>query len=246
MSDQGSSPRPSRSRSRSNSNSNSRNRSPSPHAQDEEDKAREPDQQGEDTEEASRRSRSRSPAPAAKASDAPPANVNNPGNNLYVANLATRVSERDLQELFAKFGRVDKCEVIVDPVTRESRGFGFVTFEDVRDAEDAVKEMNNQDVQGRKIRVEHAKRKRGHEKTPGQYLGPRLASAKYGGRERSGRDRSRDRGRRSRSRDRGGYSRRNDDRDRGRYDDRDRGRGRYDDRDRGRGGYDRDDDRRRR
>ncbi|ETK84034.1 hypothetical protein L917_10749 [Phytophthora nicotianae] len=127
------------------------------------------------------------------------------------------------------------------------RGFGFVTFEDVRDAEDAVKELNNQEVQGRKIRVEHAKRKRGHEKTPGQYLGPRLASAKYGGgRDRFSRDRSRDRGRRSRSRDRGGYSRRYDDRDRGRYDD--RGRGRYDDRDRGRGGYDRDsyDDRRRR
>ncbi|KAF1778206.1 Nucleotide-binding alpha-beta plait domain [Phytophthora cactorum] len=199
---------------------------------------------------------------------AAPADVVNPGNNLYVANLATRVGQQDLQELFSKFGRVDKCEVIVDPVTKESRwgltvtfdterrmlmlllngrGFGFVTFEDVRDAEDAVKELNNQEVQGRKIRVEHAKRKRGHEKTPGQYLGPRLASAKYGsGRERFSRDRSRDRGRRSRSRDRGGYSRRHDDRDRGRNDD--RGRGRYDDRDRGRGGYDRDsyDDRRRR
>ncbi|RAW43395.1 hypothetical protein PC110_g369 [Phytophthora cactorum] len=191
-----------------------------------------------------RRSRSRSPAPKAPAA---PADVVNPGNNLYVANLATRVGQQDLQELFSKFGRVDKCEVIVDPVTKESRGFGFVTFEDVRDAEDAVKELNNQEVQGRKIRVEHAKRKRGHEKTPGQYLGPRLASAKYGsGRERFSRDRSRDRGRRSRSRDRGGYSRRHDDRDRGRNDD--RGRGRYDDRDRGRGGYDRDsyDDRRRR
>ncbi|CAH0481385.1 unnamed protein product [Peronospora belbahrii] len=173
-------------------------------------------------------------------------NVANPGNNLYVANLATRTSQSELQELFEKYGRVNKCQVIVDPVTRESRGFGFVTYEDVRDAEDAVKELNDQEVQGRKIRVEHAKRKRGHEKTPGQYLGPKLASAKYGGRNRHNRDRSRDRGRRSRSRDRGGFSRRHDDRERRRYDD--RGCGRYDDRDRGRGGYDRDtnDDRRRR
>ena len=47
--------------------------------------------------------------------------VENPGNNLYVANLATRVGQADLQELFDKYGRVCKCEVIVDPVTRESR-----------------------------------------------------------------------------------------------------------------------------
>ncbi|ETI44015.1 hypothetical protein, variant 1 [Phytophthora nicotianae CJ01A1] len=230
----------------------SRSRSPSPRADDNEDK-KSPRVSDNEDRETSRRSRSRSPAPKAPAA---PADVANPGNNLYVANLATRVGEQDLQEIFSKFGRVDKCEVIVDPVTKESRGFGFVTFEDVRDAEDAVKELNNQEVQGRKIRVEHAKRKRGHEKTPGQCecearrgglclncadiccrtdLGPRLASAKYGGgRDRFSRDRSRDRGRRSRSRDRGRYD--------------DRGRGRYDDRDRGRGGYDRDsyDDRRRR
>ncbi|EEY68033.1 uncharacterized protein PITG_18104 [Phytophthora infestans T30-4] len=215
----------------------SRSRSPSPRADDNEDK-KSPRVSDSEDREASRHSRSRSPAPKAPAA---PVDVANPGNNLYVANLATRVGQQDLQDLFSKFGRVEKCEVIVDPVTKESRGFGFVTFEDVRDAEDAVKELNNQEVQGRKMRVEHAKRKRGHEKTPGQYLGPRLASAKYGsGRDRFSRDRSRDRGRQSRSRDRGGYSRRSDDR---RYDDRDRGRGRYDDRDRGRGGHD---DRRRR
>ncbi|EGZ27705.1 hypothetical protein PHYSODRAFT_472294 [Phytophthora sojae] len=141
MSDQGSSPRPSRSRSRS--RSNSRNRSPSPRAQDEHkprEQQQEQEQEDKKDDEAPRRSRSQSPAPAGKA--AAPVDVANPGNNLYVANLATRVGERDLQELFSKFGRVDKCEVIVDPVTRESRGFGFVTFEDVRDAEDAVKEMN--------------------------------------------------------------------------------------------------------
>ena len=89
-------------------------------------------------------------------------------------------------------------DVVVMVVVVLDRGFGFVTFEDVRDAEDAVKELNkcvgtgfwlesngmceahgvfvclfvgnddSQEVQGRKIRVEHAKRKRGHEKTPGQ------------------------------------------------------------------------------
>lgn len=172
MSDRGS-PSPRRSRSRSHS------RSPSPGAEDEDKKSPRPDneeQQEQDAEEAvdreaSRRSpsrsRSRSPAPAVRAASAAKPDVGNPGNNLYVANLATKVGQPELQEIFAKFGRVDKCEVIVDPVTRESRykaergsgcvavgadavdgcccacrGFGFVTFEDVRDAEDAVKELN--------------------------------------------------------------------------------------------------------
>jgi transformer-2 protein len=187
-----------------------------------------------------RRATSRSPSPSGR-KDAPAEadpEATNLGNNLYVANLPHRLTQTDLEELFAKFGRLDKCEVILDPVTRESRGFGFVTFEDVRDASDAVTELNGKEIQGRRIRVEHAKRQRGHEKTPGKYLGPRLASTKYrdvrgGGRDRS-RSRERPRRSRSRSRDRG-YARRYDDRER--YD-----RPRYDDRgDRGRGGYDRDD-----
>lgn len=47
-------------------------------------------------------------------------------------------------------------------------GFGFVSFEDIRDASDAVNELNGKEIQGRRIRVEHAKRQRGHEKTPGK------------------------------------------------------------------------------
>ncbi|GLD91925.1 hypothetical protein PINS_up000458 [Pythium insidiosum] len=209
----------------------------------------------EDADRSPRRPTSRSPSPRGREGNgAPPAaegqsEPTNPGNNVYVANLAIRMGQPDLEELFGKFGRIERCEVILDPVTRESRGFAFVTFEDVRDAEDAVKEMNGKEIQGRRLRVEIAKRRQGHEKTPGRYLGPRMASTKYGRDDRGGmrdrRDRSRSRSRRrSRSRDR--HPRRYDDRDRydrrfdDRYDDR------YDDRGRGRRSYDRYDDRRRR
>jgi RNA recognition motif-containing protein len=30
----------------------------------------------------------------------------NPGNNLHVSGLSTRVEDRDLEEIFSKFGRV--------------------------------------------------------------------------------------------------------------------------------------------
>nr|CCA16496.1 conserved hypothetical protein [Albugo laibachii Nc14] len=166
--------------------------------------------------------REKSPASVNEADDNNEADqeISNPGNNLYVANLAHRVTETELNDLFAKFGRLEKCEVITDPISRESRGFAFVTFEDVRDANDAVQELNGKDIQGRRIRVEHARRKRGHTKTPGRYLGPRLASVKYG-RERSGRSRDRghdDRRSRSRDRDRDRHSRNHS--DRGDYHDR--------------------------
>ncbi|TYZ57409.1 hypothetical protein PybrP1_011517 [[Pythium] brassicae (nom. inval.)] len=197
-----------------------------------------------------RRATSRSPSPRGErrepARDDRGNGTNlNPGNNLYIANLPHSLVEADLEELFSKFGRLEKCEVILDPATRESRGFGFVTFDDVRDASDAVNELNGKEIQGRRIRVEHAKRQRGHEKTPGKYLGPRQASSKYGRDVRGGgggggggrsRSRSRDRVRRSRSRSRD-RGRRYDDRDRyerSRYDDRGRGhdRDRYDGRSR--------------
>ena len=60
-------------------------------------------------------------SPSRARSDTQPKDVENPGNNLYVANLAKRMGQVELEELFAKFGRVRKCEVIMDPVTRESR-----------------------------------------------------------------------------------------------------------------------------
>jgi len=49
----------------------------------------------------------------------------NPGNNLHVSGLSSRVDTRDLEAAFAKIGRVKKASVMYDPHTRESRGFGF-------------------------------------------------------------------------------------------------------------------------
>ncbi|KAJ8492914.1 hypothetical protein OPV22_014635 [Ensete ventricosum] len=107
-------------------------------------------------------------------------NSSNPGNNLYVTGLSTRVSSSDLEKYFSKEGKVSECHVIVDPRTRESRGFGFVTMETVEGAERCVKYLNRSVLEGRLITVEKAKRKRGRTPTPGRYRGAR---------ERRGRDR---------------------------------------------------------
>ena len=47
-----------------------------------------------------------------------------------------------------------EARVVTDRETGRSRGFGFVTFENVADAEDAVSGMAGFDLQGREIRVD--------------------------------------------------------------------------------------------
>ncbi|KAL6280427.1 hypothetical protein ACE6H2_017308 [Prunus campanulata] len=111
----------------------------------------------------SRRSRSRSQS----------VDASNPGNNLYVTGLSTRVTSSDLEKFFNKEGKVLECHLVTDPRTRESRGFGFVTMETVEDAERCVKYLNRSVLEGRLVTVEKAKRKRGRTPTPGRYQGLR-------------------------------------------------------------------------
>ncbi|KAM3688103.1 hypothetical protein ACB098_10G127500 [Castanea mollissima] len=112
----------------------------------------------------SRRSRSRSQDSV---------DASNPGNNLYVTGLSTRVTSSDLEKYFNKEGKVLECHLVTDPRTRESRGFGFVTMETMEDAERCIKYLNRSVLEGRLITVEKAKRKRGRTPTPGRYHGLR-------------------------------------------------------------------------
>jgi RNA recognition motif-containing protein len=116
------------------------------------------------------RTRSRSPARSYRETSE---EANNPGNNLYVTGLSVRVSEKDLQEHFEQEGKVLECRLVVDPRTRESRGFGFVTMGSAREADRCIKYLHRSTLEGRVITVEKAKRKRARTPTPGQYLGVR-------------------------------------------------------------------------
>ncbi|XP_068640396.1 serine/arginine-rich splicing factor SR45a-like [Aristolochia californica] len=121
-----------------------------------------------------RRSRSRSTSRSrarSRSRSQGPGDASNPGNNLYVTGLSTRVTSSALEKYFNNEGKVAECHLVMDPRTRESRGFAFVTMETVEDAENCIKYLNRSVLEGRLISVEKAKRKRGRTPTPGKYHG---------------------------------------------------------------------------
>jgi hypothetical protein len=75
---------------------------------------------------------------------------------LFVGGLSFDTTTEDLRQAFSRFGSVLDAAVIPDHSTGKSRGFGFVTFENAPDAEEAVKRMNGFELDGRSIRVNRA------------------------------------------------------------------------------------------
>ncbi|KAJ0021579.1 hypothetical protein Pint_32605 [Pistacia integerrima] len=80
--------------------------------------------------------------------------VENPGNNLYVTGLSPRITKKELEKHFASEGKVIDVHLVVDPWTRESRGFGFVTMATVEEANRCIKYLDRSVLEGRVITVE--------------------------------------------------------------------------------------------
>jgi len=76
---------------------------------------------------------------------------------LYVGNLASGMSDSDLQNLFVTHGTVHSARVIMDRDTGHSKGFGFVEMESNEQAQTAIKAMNGQDINGRALTVAEAR-----------------------------------------------------------------------------------------
>ena len=77
--------------------------------------------------------------------------------NIYVSNLSYNVQDEDLKEFFASYGEVSSAKVIIDKVTGQSKGFGFVEMPDNAAAQKAIAELNNGTVDGRTVKVMEAR-----------------------------------------------------------------------------------------
>ncbi|KAJ7770485.1 putative glycine-rich RNA-binding protein [Mycena metata] len=74
-------------------------------------------------------------------------------SKLYIGNLSWHTTDDSLNQAFSAHGQVTDSIVMKDRETGKSRGFGFVTFSTDAEAQKAIDCMNDQDLDGRQIRV---------------------------------------------------------------------------------------------
>lgn len=120
---------------------------------------------------------------------------------LYVGNLAYSTMDHQLRDAFAEFGEVVSATVIIDRMSGQSRGFGFVEFASADQAEAAIDAMNGTVLDGRPLVVNPARERQ----SGGGGGGGRGGGGGFGGGGgRGGGGRGGGRGRGGRDRDRGG------------------------------------------
>lgn len=73
--------------------------------------------------------------------------------NIAILNLHRNIDEAALQKLFAAYGEVESCQIILDKNTGASKGFGFVVMNDQAEANQAILGLHGKTISNQKIRV---------------------------------------------------------------------------------------------
>ncbi|KAL1810745.1 hypothetical protein ACET3Z_020810 [Daucus carota] len=82
--------------------------------------------------------------------------IRHASNKVFVGGLPYSTDDVFLRETFQKYGEVVDARVITDRDTGNSKGFGFVTYNTVEDANSAIQALDATDLQGRTISVREA------------------------------------------------------------------------------------------
>jgi len=75
------------------------------------------------------------------------------GAKIYVGNLSWNTNDDTLRQVFGQYGAVLDSIVMRDRETGRSRGFGFVTYASEQEAQGAIATANDQELDGRRIKV---------------------------------------------------------------------------------------------
>jgi len=79
------------------------------------------------------------------------------GKTLFIRNLPFSTSNEDLEKVFSDIGPLKTCFVVSDKDSKKCRGFGYVKFTMLEDAEKALKDITS--VNGRKVHIMFSKKK---------------------------------------------------------------------------------------
>lgn len=81
------------------------------------------------------------------------------GSKLYVGGLPFSATEAELESVFGEHGSVESVRVILDKVTGQSRGFGFIEMSSPNEAQAAIAALHSFSMGGQSITVNEAKPK---------------------------------------------------------------------------------------
>jgi len=77
-------------------------------------------------------------------------------SRLFIGGLDWRVTDVELQKKLEEYGPVTDVHIVKDRDTGDSRGFGFVTMANRKDADRAIKTLDGKDFSGRNLVVRQA------------------------------------------------------------------------------------------
>ncbi|MPZ18802.1 MAG: RNA-binding protein [Luteitalea sp.] len=81
---------------------------------------------------------------------------------LYVGNLPYGTTDEELSALFSRAGMVENVQVMRDLATGRARGFAFVQMASAEDAQRAISEFHEYQLDGRALVVNEARPKPAH------------------------------------------------------------------------------------
>ena len=76
--------------------------------------------------------------------------------NIFVAKLNFKTRKEDLEAAFARFGQVTSCKIVRDKDTGRSKGYGFIEMPNDTEANNAIADLNEKELDGRAIVVKPA------------------------------------------------------------------------------------------
>lgn len=97
-----------------------------------------------------------------------------PGANVFVFHIPNEWTQNELLTHFSQFGRIISCYVATDRATGRNKGYGFVSYDNIQSAANAVLGMNGCPVGGKRLKVSI---KTGEETYVAHLLGPAAAAA---------------------------------------------------------------------
>ncbi|KAJ5466266.1 hypothetical protein N7530_010053 [Penicillium desertorum] len=76
------------------------------------------------------------------------------GKSVFLGNIPYNLTEEQVKDILSTAGTVTKFRLMMNPETGKPKGYGFADFADADAAASAVRNLNDHEVMGRKIRVD--------------------------------------------------------------------------------------------